>query len=95
MEMKWPKFLTKEQPVLYVKTMKDMDRYTDEDLWERVSKMIESDNWLYFEELVRRQRDVQMRDLVLSEQRGQWERIQGRIKTFDWLLQLRGYITKL
>ena len=95
MEMKWPKFLVKEQPVLYIKTMKDMDRYTDEDLWERVSKMIEGDNWLYFEELVRRQRDVQMRDLVLSEQRGQWERIQGRIKTFDWLLQLRGYITKL
>ncbi len=88
-------FKRKSEPVLYIKVMKDMDRFTDDDLWDKVSRMIESDNWLYFEELVRRQREIQMKDLVLSEQRGQWERIQGRIKTFDWLLQLRGYITKL
>jgi len=89
-----PKWLKFREEVLIVKHMTDMSQVKDEEVWDVVSKIVARSDWRYFEEMLRRERDTRLKELILSDTQKEGDRIKGRIKTIDWLLQFNGFATK-
>ena len=87
-----PNWLKVREEVLVVKTMTDMSKIPDKDIWDSVSKLVETGHWKYFEELLRRERERLLKDLVLADNQKEADRVKGRIKTIDWLLQFNGFV---
>ena len=95
MRFKIPDWLKVKEEVLLVKHMTDMSKVPDEQLWDAVQKLVDTGNWKYFEEVLRRERERFMKELVLSDNQKEADRIKGRIKTLDWLLQFGGFVNKV
>lgn len=78
----------KIKPELWVKVMDKMDNVSQEEVYATVANLTRSNEWKYFEEFIRRQREQVLMDLVMSTESMASERIRGRIKSFDFILAL-------
>jgi hypothetical protein len=82
------KFFKREEH-LTVKVLTDLSKVSDEELAKAVERLSERSDWKFFEEQIRRLREFHLRELVLATDEKSADRLRGRIKGLDLMLQIK------
>ncbi len=73
---------------MWIRVMDNLSNTSQEEIYATVANLTRRDEWKYFEEFIRRERERMLMDLVMSTENMASERIRGRIKSFDFILAL-------
>jgi hypothetical protein len=76
-------------PEIHVIELGSHSHMSDQQIWEQVESLIYRDEWDAFCEMLKRIRLRHMSELGICKKEGEFDRLQGRIKTLDYILTLK------
>ena len=82
--MNWLKKFKEPHVIYQIKS--DLSDMSQEELWAHVKELTRSPHWRYLEEILHRDREMKVVELVHATDEGAHNRVRGKIKLLDWLL---------